>query len=162
MRQTTSSPSPSQAKEVNYAHYQSISQPQLSRLSGSTYQHCAPYPTRAIRPYHRLAEAYRLLAEALAQASTGQIVTVAGRLRNTILYALEAEGYPNGEVPILSWDNAQPGDLVVGPYMGGPDTGLFRVAARKLRPKWRAKRLLAHIPNAQIWIDSIVIQRDNR
>jgi hypothetical protein len=113
-----------------------------------------PYQPRAIRPYHRLAEAYRLLDEALAQASTGQIVAVAGQARNTILHVLEAEGYPNGEVPILSWDEAQPGDLVGGPYMGGPDTGLFRVIARKLRPKWRAKRLLAHIPNAQIWIDS--------
>lgn len=108
-----------------------------------------PYQPRAIRPYHRLAEAYRLLDEALAQASTGQITAMAMQARNTILHVLEAEGYPNGEVPILSWDNAQPGDLV-----GGPDTGLFRVIARKLRPKWRAKRLLAHIPNAQVWIDS--------
>lgn len=108
-----------------------------------------PYRPRAIRPYHRLAEAYRLLDEALAQTSTSQIAAVAGQTRNTILHALEAEGYPNGEVPILSWDEAQSGDLV-----GSPDTGLFRVIARKLRPKWRAKRLLAHIPNAQIWIDS--------
>lgn len=113
-----------------------------------------PYQPRAIRPYHRLAEAYRLLDEALAQASTSQIVAVAGQTRNTLLHALEAEGYSNGEVPVLAWDEAQPGDLVGGPYMGGPDTGLFRVIARKLRPKWRAKRLLAHIPNAQIWIDS--------
>jgi hypothetical protein len=113
-----------------------------------------PYQPRAIRPYHRLAEAYRLLDEALAQASTGQITAVASQARNTMLHVLEAEGYPNGEVPILLWDEAQPGDLVGGPYMGGPDTGLFRVIARKLRPKWRAKRLLAHIPNAQIWIDS--------
>ena len=108
-----------------------------------------PYQPRAIRPYHWLAEVYRLLDEALAQASTGQIAAVASQARNTILHALEAEGYPNGEAPIFSWDNAQSGDLV-----GSPDTGLFRVIVRKLRPKWRAKRLLAHIPNAQIWIDS--------
>ena len=108
-----------------------------------------PYQPKAIRPYHRLAEAYRLLDKALEQASTGQIATIASQVRDTILYVLEAEGYPNGDLPILSWDNAQPGDLV-----GGPDTGLFRVIARKLRPKWRAKRLLAHIPNAQVWIDS--------
>lgn len=74
-----------------------------------------PYQPRAIRPYHRLAEAYRLLDEALAQASAGQIAAVAMQARNTILHVLEAEGYPNGEVPILSWDNAQPGDLVGGP-----------------------------------------------
>lgn len=108
-----------------------------------------PYRPRAIRPYHRLADAYRLLDEALAQASTGQITAVAIQVRNTMLHVLEAEGYPNGEVPILLWDEAQPGDLV-----GSPDTGLFRVIARKLHPKWRAKRLLAHIPNAQVWIDS--------
>jgi hypothetical protein len=62
---------------------------------------------------------------------------------------LEAEGYPNGEVPILEWDKAQPGDLVCS-----PETGLFRVIARKLRPKWRAKRLVAHLPNSQLWIDT--------
>jgi hypothetical protein len=108
-----------------------------------------PYRPRAIRPYHRLAEAYRLLEEALTQASTGQIITVACQAQDAILYMLEAEGYPNGEVPVLTWDKAQPGDLT-----GSPETGLFRVIARKLRPKWRAKRLLAHIPKAQIWIDS--------
>ena len=113
-----------------------------------------PYQPKAIRPYHRLAEAYRLLDKSLAQASTGQIVAVASQARDTILYVLEVEGYPNGDLPILSWYKAQPGDLVGGPYMGDPDIGLFRVIARKLRPKWRAKRLLAHIPNAQIWIDS--------
>jgi hypothetical protein len=107
------------------------------------------YQPRAIRPYRRLAEAYRLLDKALAQADTGQIPAVAGQARNAMVHILEAEGYPNGEVPILSWVEAQSGDLV-----GGPDTGMFRVIARKLRPKWRAKRLLAHIPNAQIWIDS--------
>jgi hypothetical protein len=89
-----------------------------------------------------------LLDEVLAQA-TGQITAALGQARNAILHVLEAEGYPGGELPVLSWDNAQSGDLV-----GSPATGLFRVIARKLRPKWRAKRLLAHIPNAQIWIDS--------
>jgi hypothetical protein len=108
-----------------------------------------PYRPVAIRPVHRLAEAYRLLEVALAQSSTGQIVTIVGRARDAILYVLEAEGYPNGEIPILTWDKAQPGDLV-----GSSEVGLFRVIARKLRPKWRAKRLLAHIPKAEIWIDS--------
>jgi hypothetical protein len=108
-----------------------------------------PYRPRAIRPFHQLAEAYRLLEKALAQSSTEPIISVTGQVRDAILYALEAEGYPNGEVPILTWDKAQPGDLV-----GSSETGLFRVIARKLRPKWRAKRLLAHIPKAEIWIDS--------
>jgi hypothetical protein len=108
-----------------------------------------PYRPRVICPYHRLAEAYRLLDESLAQAGADQVTAVAGRARDAMLYMLEAEGYPNGEVPILEWDKAQPGDLV-----GSPETGLFRVIARKLRPKWRAKRLLRLIPNAQIWLDS--------
>jgi hypothetical protein len=115
------------------------------------------YRPSAIRPYHRLAEAYRLLDESLALAGTAQLTVTAGQARDAMLYVLEAEGYPNGEVPILDWDKAQPGDLV-----GSRDTGLFRVIARKLRPKWRAKRLLAHIPNAQIWIDSPRIPRQAR
>ena len=107
------------------------------------------YQPRAVRPHHRLAAAYRQLDAALEQADTHQIMTAVGQARNAMLHVLESEGYPNGEVPILAWDNAQPGDLV-----GDPHTGLFRVIARKLRPKWRAKRLLTHIPDAQIWIDS--------
>ena len=85
----------------------------------------------------------------MGQADTHQIMTATSEARNAMLHVLESEGYPNGELPVLTWDNAQPGDLV-----GDPHTGLFRVIARKLRPKWRAKRLLAHIPDAQIWIDS--------
>lgn len=108
-----------------------------------------PYQPRAIRPHHRLATAYRQLDAVLGQADTRQIMTAVGQAWNAMLHVLESEGYSNGEVPILTWDNAQPGDLV-----GDPHTGLFRVIARKLRPKWRAKRLLAHIPDAQIWIDS--------
>lgn len=107
------------------------------------------YQPRAVRPHHQLAAAYRQLDAVLGQADTHQIMTAVGQARNAMLHVLESEGCPNGEVPILAWDNAQPGDLV-----GDPHTGLFRVIARKLRPKWRAKRLLAHIPDAQIWIDS--------
>jgi hypothetical protein len=107
------------------------------------------YQPRAVRPHHWLAAAYRQLDAVLGQADTRQIMTAASQTRNTILHVLESEGYLNGEVPILAWDDSQSGDLV-----GDPNTGLFRVIARKLRPKWRAKRLLAHIPGAQIWIDS--------
>ena len=107
------------------------------------------YQPRAVRPHHRLAAAYRQLDAVLGQADTRQIMTAVGQARNAMLNVLESEGYPNGELSILNWDNAQSGDLV-----GDPHTGLFRVIARKLRPKWRAKRLLTHIPDAQIWIDS--------
>ena len=107
------------------------------------------YQPRAVRPHHQLAAAYRQLDAVLGQADTHQIMTAVGQARNAMLHVLESEGCPNGEVPVLTWDNAQPGDLV-----GDPHTGIFCVIARKLRPKWRAKRLLAHIPDAQIWIDS--------
>jgi hypothetical protein len=50
---------------------------------------------------------------------------------------LIAEGHPAADSPIL-WDNAQIGDLV-----GSPETGRNRAIARRLRPEWRAKRLLA-------------------
>ncbi len=61
---------------------------------------------------------------------------------------LAAEGYPESESPIM-WDNAQPGDL-----LGTADGWQYRVIARKLRPKFRARRLAAAIPGAQVWIDS--------
>lgn len=107
------------------------------------------YQPRAVRPHHRLATAYRQLDAVLGQADSRQLMTAVGQARNAMLHVLESEGCPHGELPILTWDNAQPGDLV-----GDAHTGLFRVIARKLRPKWRAKRLLAHIPDAQLWIDS--------
>jgi len=112
-----------------------------------------PYQPRAIAPVHKLAEAYRLLETAVNGADTRSLLTLVRQALAAIQHALVAEGYPASESPIL-WEKAQPGDLVGGPYMGGPETGQFRVIARKLRPKWRAKRLLAHIPDAQIWIDS--------
>jgi hypothetical protein len=106
------------------------------------------YQPKAIHPVHKLAEAYRLLETAVAEADTHSLLTLVRQALAAIQQALAAEGYPASESPIL-WEKAQPGDLV-----GGPEMGQFRIIARKLRPKWRAKRLLAHIPNAQIWIDS--------
>ncbi|MCA9922857.1 MAG: hypothetical protein KC421_10815 [Anaerolineales bacterium] len=121
-----------------------------------------PYQPKAIRPVHKLAEAYRLLETACTELLNAvELVEVAvndGNLHSlltavhqalaAIRHSLVAEGYPDSESPVL-WDKAQPGDLV-----GNADVGLFRVVARRLRPKWRAKRLLAHIPTGQIWIDS--------
>ena len=93
------------------------------------------YQPKAVRPHHRLAAAYRHLDAVLGQADMHQIMTAAGQARNAMLHVLESEGCPHGEAPILAWDNAQPGDLV-----GDSHTGLFRVIARKLRPKWRTTR----------------------
>lgn len=120
-----------------------------------------PYQPKATHPVHKLAEAYRLLETAVAEADIHSLLTLVRQALAAIQYALVAEGCPASESPIL-WEKAQPGDLVGGSYMGGPDTGLFRIIARRLRPKWRAKRLLAHIPKAQIWIDSPRIPRQAR
>jgi hypothetical protein len=107
-----------------------------------------PYQLKAISQVHKLAEAHRLLETAVDEGSRHSLSTAAHQALAAIRHSLGAEGYPDSESPIL-WDKAQPGDLV-----GNADIGQFRVIARTLRPKWRAKRLLAHIPNGQIWIDS--------
>jgi hypothetical protein len=107
-----------------------------------------PYQPRVIAPVHQLAEAYRLL-EAAVVAGNGSSLFIGARQALIAMHQLlSAEGYPQSETPIL-WHKAQPGDLV-----GSVEAGQFRVLARKLRPKWRAKRLLTHIPEGQIWIDS--------
>lgn len=115
-----------------------------------------PYQPKGIAPVHKLAEAYRLLETACTEPAevavdegdARSLLALVRQALAAIQHALAAEGYPDSEAPIL-WDKAQPGDLV-----GNADIGQFRVIARKLRPKWRAKRLLAHIPNSQIWIDT--------
>lgn len=107
-----------------------------------------PYQPKAIAPVHKLAEAYRLLETAVDEGDARLLLALVRQALAAIQHTLAAEGCPDSETPIL-WDKAQPGDLV-----GNADIGHFRVIARKLRPKWRAKRLLAHIPDSQIWIDS--------
>lgn len=99
----------------------------------------------------QLVEVYRWLAEAFNQACHYNVVVHLIRLAQIALsQVLAAEGIASQEEPLVfTWNTAQPGDLV-----GSPEMGLYRVIARKLRPKWRAKRLLVHIPTAQIWIDS--------
>lgn len=109
-----------------------------------------PYRPKAISPLHKLAHAYRLLDAAgysLTDADDGALPTVARQALAAMESVLAAEGQPVGESPIL-WDNAQVGDVV-----GRPDEQQYRVIARRLRPKWRAKRLLAHVPGSQLWLD---------
>lgn len=114
-----------------------------------------PYQPRVVKPINKLADACRLLQDACPELVEGAVDDGDSRhwqtlIRQAILavqYALAAEGHPERELPIL-WDKAKAGDLV-----GEPEVGQFRVVARKLRPKWRAKQLLEHIPHAQIWID---------
>ncbi|MBK7916789.1 MAG: hypothetical protein IPJ94_11130 [Chloroflexi bacterium] len=108
------------------------------------------YRPKAISPIHKLAEAYRLLDAAgnrLSGAGDGILVTAVQQALAAMEHLLVAEGHPTGDTPIL-WDNAQVGDVV-----GRPEMGQFRVIARRLRPKWRAKRLLPHVPGSQLWLD---------
>ncbi len=107
-----------------------------------------PYQPQTIAPAYRLAEAYRLLQSATDEVETRALPMLLRQALLALQHVLTDEGYPASEFPVL-WKNAQPGDLV-----GSPETGQFRVIGRRLRPKWRAKRLLAHIPNGQVWIDS--------
>lgn len=113
-----------------------------------------PYQPPTTGPYHQLAAAYRLLDRVLSQGDSRHLATAAGRAQEAMAAVLEAEGYPDGDLPVLPWDAAQPGDLVRGPAGASTDSGLFRVIARRLQPKWRARRLLACVPNARSWIDS--------
>ena len=106
-----------------------------------------PYRPKAIFPIHKLAEAYRLLDAARERPSDGTLATAVQQALAAMEHLLVAEGHPTGDTPIL-WDNAQVGDVV-----GRPEMGQFRVIARRLRPKWRAKRLLPHVPGSQLWLD---------
>jgi hypothetical protein len=105
------------------------------------------YRPKTIRPAQKLAEACRLLEIAVDEGSTYHLRTLTRQALAAVQHALAAEGYPERDAPIL-WEKAQVSDLV-----GDPEAGQFRVIARKLNRKWRAKQLVAHIPHAQIWID---------
>jgi hypothetical protein len=109
-----------------------------------------PYRPKAISPLHKLAHAYRLLDAACygsTNADNGALPRAARQALTAMDSVLIAEGQPAADSPVL-WNNAQVGDLV-----GSPETGQYRVIARRLRPKWRAKRLLAYIPDGQLWLD---------
>jgi hypothetical protein len=58
-----------------------------------------------------------------------------------------------GEWPV-PWEKARPGDLIRGLTLGDGRYARYRLIARRLRPKWRARRLATAIATAQIWIDS--------
>ena len=106
-----------------------------------------PYRPKAISPIHKLAEAYRLLDTTVASgAGDGILATAVRQALAAMAHVLIAEGQPVGDTPVL-WDKAQVGDMV------GEAGQRFRVIARRLRPKWRARRLLAHVPGSRLWLD---------
>jgi hypothetical protein len=107
-----------------------------------------PWRPIVVSNAHRLSEAYRLLDVAVTQVGAGQAAHQMRQARDLVLHVLELEGYTGGDVPISPWTQAKPGDIV------GDDLGRFQVIARKLRPKWRARRIQERLPGAQIWIDS--------
>ncbi|HRQ42505.1 MAG TPA: hypothetical protein PLD25_31710 [Chloroflexota bacterium] len=110
-----------------------------------------PYQPATQDPVQLLVEAYRWLETACMESVTpadGALLSAARRALVAMQHTLATEETHPARRMSVHWENAQPGDLV-----GHPEMGQFRVIARKLRPKWRAKRLLAYIPIAQIWID---------
>ena len=107
-----------------------------------------PWRPIVVNNVRRLAEVYRLLDAAVNQVDEGHTAHPVRQARDLVLHVLELEGCAGGDVPIARWDEAKPGDIV------GDELGRFQVIARKLRPKWQAKRIQERIPDAQIWIDS--------
>ena len=107
-----------------------------------------PWQPIVVSNAHRLSEAYRLLDAAVTQADSDQSAHLVRQARDLVLHVLELEGRIGGDVPISPWPQAKPGDIV------GDVRGRFQVIARKLRPKWRARRIQERLPEAQIWIDS--------
>jgi hypothetical protein len=107
-----------------------------------------PWRPIVVSNTHRLSEAYHLLDAAVTQVAEGQGTHQVRQARDLVLHVLELEGCAGGDAPIIPWAQTKPGDIV------GDDLGRFQVIARKLRPKWRAKRIQERIPDARIWIDS--------
>jgi hypothetical protein len=121
-----------------------------------------PWRPIVVNNVRRLAEVYRLLDAAVNQVDEGHTAHPVRQARDLVLHVLELEGCAGGDVPIMPlrqaeqssaaqgrlWAQAKPGDIV------GDELGRFQVIVRKLRPKWRAKRIQERIPDAQIWIDS--------
>jgi hypothetical protein len=95
-------------------------------------------------PEQRLAEAQRRLAEAVGQADASRVLSAARQALAVVRQMLTAIGQPAGEMPV-AWEDSRPGDLV-----SDRDGALHRVIARRIYPRRRAERLLAHIPNGQI------------
>lgn len=61
-----------------------------------------PYQPQAIAPVHKLAEACRLLEEAVAEGNGRSLFTLVRQALAAIHNALAAEGYPNSETPVLT------------------------------------------------------------
>jgi hypothetical protein len=109
-----------------------------------------PYQPRALRPAHQLAAAYRQLVAAANQGPETALRHAVETSLVAMLRLLNADGWPPEESPIL-WEKAKVGDRLPDPTS---DDNEYLVLARKVAPKWRARRLAAAIPNAQVWIDS--------
>ena len=102
---------------------------------------------KTITPRHKLAEAQRLLEAVDSANDARQLLPTITAVLATVNAMLASDGWPQCDTPIL-WQDAQPGDLI-----GDSGQTQYRLVTRKLRPKWRAKRIAEAIPNAQVWID---------
>jgi hypothetical protein len=116
-----------------------------------------PFRPQAITPRHKLAEAQRLLAAVESTNDARQLLPTVTAALATVNATLAANGWPQCDTPIL-WQDAQPGDLIGndgGAGNGGGAVGQtrYRLITRKLRPKWRARRIAEAIADAEVWID---------
>lgn len=105
------------------------------------------FQPRVVRSSLRLWRAHRRLEAALNGEEQAALREAAQESVSAMADALLIAGQPVQETPAL-WEKAAVGDMV-----GAPESGLYRVIARRLRPKHRAKRLLAHVPGSQLWLD---------
>ena len=129
-----------------------------------------PYQPPADGALQQLAAAYRQLDDARSGGQVAQQQAVeAGLIAMSrfldapgalpeLVAGLDPEPVagadPEPGALLVPWEKARPGDLIRGLALGDGRYAQYRLIARRLRPKWRAERLAAAIPNAQIWIDS--------
>ena len=112
-----------------------------------------PFRPKTITLRHKLAEAQRLLETVDSANDARQLLPTVAAALATVNATLAADGWPQCDTPIL-WQDAQPGDVIGND--GGAGKGgqtQYRLITRKLRPKWRAKRIAEAIANAEVWID---------
>lgn len=105
------------------------------------------FQPRVVRSSLRLSRAHRRLEAALDGQDQTALREAAQESLAAMADALLIAGQPVQETPTV-WEKAVVGDMV-----GAPESGQYRVIARRLRPKYRAKRLLAHVPGGQLWLD---------
>jgi len=105
-----------------------------------------PYRPNVTEPAQKLAQAHRLLQEAVDANDSRAMQRLANDALHALHYALAADNH--AATPAVKWPEAKPGDTV-------SDDGRHRfvVIARKMKPKAKA-RFLAKQTGGEVWIDT--------